>query len=147
MIKVVIADDHTLVRQSIRSLLEKSLEVKVLGEASNGQEAVDIVQSLHPDLLILDLSMPGLSGLEAITQICSIQSKTRIVILSMYSDESLVFQALQNGACGYILKQTVTEDLLPAVYAINGGETYISAQITGQVQEEFKFKPQVRKRK
>lgn len=100
MIRVVIADDHHLVRQGIRALLERAGDVAVLGEAADGAEALALVERLRPDVLVIDIAMPHLNGLEAVARLRGGAAKTGALILSMYADESLVRQALRNGAKG-----------------------------------------------
>jgi DNA-binding NarL/FixJ family response regulator len=130
MIRVVIAEDHLMVRAGIRALLEKSGEVFVLGEASNGQEAVDLTKELVPDVLIMDIMMPRLNGIQAAEYIRSLKLPTNILILSMYADEGFVHQALQSGAKGYVLKSSVSDELIQAVQAIASGQTFLSSPIS-----------------
>jgi len=131
MIRVVLADDHHLVRQGLRALLERAEDVTVLGEAADGAEALALVERLHPDVLVLDLAMPHLNGLEAVARLRGGAGQTRALILSMYADESLVRQALRNGAKGYLLKRAVAEELLLAVRAVARGDTYLSPEVAG----------------
>jgi DNA-binding NarL/FixJ family response regulator len=131
MIRVVIADDHHLVRQGLRALLERAGDITVLGEAADGVEALAQVDRLHPDVLVIDLAMPHLNGLEAVARLRAGEGKTRALILSMYTDESLVRQALRNGAKGYLLKRAVSEELLLAVRAVARGDTYLSPEVAG----------------
>ncbi|MGA2260565.1 MAG: response regulator transcription factor [Acidobacteriota bacterium] len=133
MIRVVIADDRNLVRQGIRALLEKGKDIQVVGEAADGREAIDLVERLLPDVIVMDISMPGLNGIEAVKRIRALDVKTRIVILSMYSDESLVREALKNGVSGYLTKCALTEELLLAVHAAVRGETYLSREVSNYV--------------
>jgi DNA-binding NarL/FixJ family response regulator len=130
MIDVVIADDHHLVRQGIRALLEKERDIRVVGEAKDGNEAIELVTSLSPDVLVLDINMPRLGGIEATKLIRTQDLPTQILILSMYSDESLVKKAFRNGARGYLLKQSVTEELLSAVRSVSHWEFYISPALS-----------------
>jgi len=133
MIRVVIADDHHLVRQGIRALLEKAGDIEVVGEAADGQEALDLVERLLPDVLVLDIAMPHLNGVEAVGRLRSLGVKTRALILSMYADDTLVRQALRNGAKGYLLKRAVSDELLLAVRAVGRGETFLSPEVAGPV--------------
>lgn len=135
MIRVVIAEDHLMVRSGIRALLEKSGEVHILGEASNGQEAIEMVQRLRPDVLIMDIMMPRLNGIQAAENIRKLRLPTYILLLSMYSDEGLVYQALQSGVKGYVLKSSVSDELLWAVQAVAKGKAYLSSQISQIVVE------------
>jgi DNA-binding NarL/FixJ family response regulator len=133
MIRVVLADDHHLVRQALRALLEKAGDIEVVGEAADGAEALDLVQRLLPDVLVLDIAMPHLNGLEAVGRLRSLEVKTRALILSMYADDILVRQALRNGAKGYLLKRAVTEELLLAVRAVSRGDTFLCPEVAGPV--------------
>lgn len=133
MINVLIAEDHHLVRQGIRALLEKAGDIKVIAEARDGQEAVELADQLSPDVIVMDLAMPRLNGNQATERICSLHLPCQVVILSMYSDEALVKQALRSGAKGYLLKQSVTEELLLAVRAAYRGETFLSSAVSGSI--------------
>ena len=129
MIRVVVADDHHLVRQGICALLEHADDIEVVGEAENGQQALQLAECLAPDVLVMDISMPRLNGILAAEKIRVRRIPSRVVVLSMHSDVSLVRQALRNGAKGYVLKRSVTEELLLAIRAANRGETYLSPGI------------------
>lgn len=129
MIKVVIADDHHLFRQSIRSLLETTDDIEVVGEASDGQETLKLIQRERPDVALVDIAMPLLNGIEATHRIQSLDVGTRVVILSMYSDEDMVRQALKNGAKGYLLKRSLVEELLLAIRSASIDEVYLSPTI------------------
>jgi DNA-binding NarL/FixJ family response regulator len=133
MIRVVIADDHHLVRQGLRALLEKAGDIDVVGEAADGQEALDLVAQLLPDVLVLDIAMPHLNGMEAVGRLAGLGVKTRALILSMYADDTLVRQALRNGAKGYLLKRAVSDELLLAVRAVGRGDTFLSPEVAGPV--------------
>jgi DNA-binding NarL/FixJ family response regulator len=130
VIRVVLADDHHLVRQGIRALLEKADGIEVVGEAADGREAVEVVERLAPDVLLMDLAMPRLSGTQAIARVRALGVGTQVVVLSMYSDGALVLQALRSGAGGYLLKDSVTEELLLAVRAAKRGEIYLSPAVS-----------------
>lgn len=130
MIRVVIADDHQLVRQGIRMLLGKAEDIEVVGEAENGYAAVDLVERLKPDVLVMDVAMPELNGSQAMGRLLETNTATQVVILSMYSDESLVRQSFQNGAKGYLLKNSAPEELLSAVRTAHQGQIYLSPLIS-----------------
>ena len=130
MIRVVVADDHHLVREGIRALLEKADDLEVVGEAVDGEEAVALVERLAPDVLVMDIAMPRLNGIQATERIRGLGRGTQIVILSMYSDEILVRQAIQNGARAFLPKGSVTEELLLAIRAACRGATYLSPAIS-----------------
>ncbi|MBN1314759.1 MAG: response regulator transcription factor [Anaerolineales bacterium] len=137
MIRVAVADDHHLVRSGIKALLEKADDIQVVGEADDGQQAVELVQQLEPDVLVMDVAMPRMNGTEATARIRALNCDTKIVILSMHSDETLIREALRNGASGYLLKRSVTEELLLAVRAANRGQIYLSPVISQSIVEDF----------
>lgn len=128
--KLILADDHHLVRQGLRSLLEKSDDITIIAEAENGQEAVSLTERLRPDVLVMDIAMPRLNGIQAAEQIRSLGLKTQVVILSMHFDETLVRQALRSGVRGYLLKNSVVEELMLAVRAAERGEIYLSPAVS-----------------
>lgn len=135
MIRVLIAEDHLMVRAGIRALLEKAGDIHVIGEASNGQEAIDLTETLKPDVLIMDIMMPRMNGIQAAENIRELKLSTHILLLSMYSDEGFVHQALQCGVKGYVLKSSVSDELLWAVRAVASGKTYLSSPISEIVVE------------
>ncbi|MBN1886648.1 MAG: response regulator transcription factor [Thermoflexales bacterium] len=142
MIRVVIVDDHHLVRQGIRALLEREADIQVVGEAESGAEVVKLVESSRPDVVVMDISMPRMDGTLATEQLHTLYPQTPVVILSMYSDEALVRRALQIGARGYLLKRSVTEELLLAIRAAARGELYLSPAISSSVVADFLTQPQ-----
>ena len=133
MINVLIADDHNLVREGLRALLEKSSDIKVVGEASTGLEAVEKVSSLKPDVVVMDLSMPRLDGLQATERIRDLGLGTAVVIVSMHSDTTMVRQLVQNGAKGYLLKDALSEELVMAVRSASRGRLFLSPTISESV--------------
>ena len=133
MVRVIVADDHHLVRQGIRMLLEKAEDIVVVGEAENGQEAVELAESLAPDIAVMDISMPRMNGIQATEQIHTRFPNTQVVMLSMHADDAMVRQALRRGARGYVLKRAIGEELLLAVRAAMKGETYLSPPIAGSI--------------
>ena len=137
MITLVLAEDHHIVRQGIRSLLEAEADFKVVGEVSDGLEAVRMVESLHPDILILDLMMGGLNGLEVARQVSTNSSKTSIIILSMYNNEAYVLEALRAGAKGYVLKDSTAGELVKAVREAVIGRHYLSASLSERAIENY----------
>jgi len=136
IIKTLIAEDHLMVRAGLKALLEKSGGIEVVGEASNGQEAVALAQRLNPDVLVMDIRMPLMNGIQAAEYIRELKLPVRIVLLSMYSDQSLIQQGLKSGAKGYVLKSSASEELLRAVQAAYRGETYLSEPISSIVTEK-----------
>jgi two-component system response regulator DegU len=129
-IKIVLADDHVLVRNSIKAMLENDADLSVTGEAGNGSEALDIAKAVKPDLLILDIRMPVMSGLEAAAKLGSYSPKTKAVILSMHDSEEYVLQALDAGAYGYVLKDTDKNEFVKALKQIYGGSKYFSGSVS-----------------
>jgi len=137
MIRVAVVEDHQLVRQGIVKLLQGAGDLEVVGEAGDGIQAVSLVNSVHPDVIVLDISMPNLDGLEMLTEIGGIRPKPQIVILSMHADPTMIRQALQAGALGYVVKQSVADELLAAVRAAKNGSIYLSSAISGVIANNF----------
>jgi two-component system response regulator NreC len=137
MVSVLIAEDHHLVRQGIKALLEKENGIKVIGEAEDGQMAVEMVMQLVPDVVLMDLAMPRLNGTQAIQKIKMLDVPTRVIVLSMYSDLALVRQSLRNGAKGYLLKRSVTEELILAIKAAKRGEIFITPIVSAPLISEI----------
>ena len=133
MIRVIIADDHHLVRQGIRALLDNVSDIEVVGEAATGQEAIELAEKLAPEVVIMDISMPRMDGTQATERILSLDSQTEVVILSMHSDTTLVQQLLRLGVKGYLLKRSISEELLLAVRSASRGEVYLSPTISDSV--------------
>ncbi len=129
-IRVLLADDHPIVRAGIRAELEKLPEVDLVGEATDGREALEMVNSRKPDLVFMDISMQGLNGLEATARITRQFPQVRVIILSMHQPEEYFWQALKAGACGYLLKKAATSELTAAVKQAMGGEIYLSRDIS-----------------
>ena len=136
-IRVLLADDHTLVRAGIRALLEKLPGLEVAGEASDGREVLDLIKTRQPDVVLMDISMPGLNGLEALARITRDFPKVRVIILSMHHNDEYVWQALKSGASGYLLKKAATAELPAALKGVAGGEVYLSRQIASQFLKKF----------
>ncbi|HZT72637.1 MAG TPA: response regulator transcription factor [Terriglobales bacterium] len=136
-VRVLIADDHALVRRGFRRLLEDDPRIQVVGEAGSGLEAVEMAQNLHPHVLLLDISMPELSGLEAAEELARAAPEVKLLVLSMYSDEAYVRQALRLGAKGYLLKDAANLDLAQAVMAVAQGQTYLSPEVARILAQAF----------
>ena len=129
-IKAILADDHGVVRSGIRSLLESEGDIQVIGEADNGQEALQQVKQLNPDLAIVDIRMPVMNGIEATQQIRQQVPATKVLILSMHDDEDYILQSVESGASGYLLKGSSKEEFLKAVRTVYAGEQYFSADVS-----------------
>lgn len=136
MINVLLVEDHAMVRAGLRALLEKTKDIHVLGEAANGQEGIDMAQQLNPDVIVMDIMMPRMNGIQAAEHMRNLKLKSRVLLLSMHSDQGLVHQALQSGIKGYVLKSSVSEELLQAIRAISRGETYLNAEISSIAVEQ-----------
>lgn len=137
-IRVLLADDHTLVRQGFRRMLEDDTEIIVVGEARTGLEAMELCKTLKPDIVVMDLSMPELGGLEATAEILKDNPKIKILILSMFSNEAYIRKAFDLGAKGYMLKNAIEVDLTRAVRALAEGQAYFSPGISHIVLDSLK---------
>ncbi len=142
MTTIVLVDDHHILRQGLRALLEAEQDFHLIGEAGDGLEAVQLVERLRPDVLVLDLMMPGLSGLEVTRQVCQRSPHTRVIILSMHNNEAYVLEALRNGAAGYVLKDSSVADLVQAVRAVTAGRRYLSPLLSERAIEVYAQKAQ-----
>lgn len=129
-IKVVLVDDQTLVREGIRSLLKLSSAVQVIGEAVDGSDALQLIESKNPDVVLMDLRMPKMNGIEAIKQLRANQINTPVIILTTFDDHQLVLQGLQAGAMGYLLKDVSLDNLVAAIKTVHNGETIVQPAIT-----------------
>jgi DNA-binding NarL/FixJ family response regulator len=129
-ISTLLVDDHTLIRQGVRVLLEAEDDIAVVGEAQDGRQAVAMALRLHPDVVVMDIAMPLLNGIEATRQIIESVPKTRVLVLSAHSDEEYVERITELGAAGYVLKQSSLEDLATAIRAAHAGKVYLSPSIT-----------------
>lgn len=136
-VSIVLADDHHVVRQGLRALLEAEPGFHIIGEAGDGLETAQLVERLQPDVLVLDLLMPGLSGLEVTRQASQRSPHTRVVILSMHSNEAYVVEALRNGAAAYVLKRCTAEDLVRAVREVLAGRYYLSSPFSERAIESY----------
>ena len=129
-IKIILADDHALVRDGIRRLLEDESDLQVIGEADNGEAMLDLVRRGNPDLVIVDIRMPRLNGIEAVRALQQAGSKVPCLMLSMHDSEEYVLQSIDAGAYGYLLKDASRDEFLRAVYAIHGGDKYFSGDLS-----------------
>jgi DNA-binding NarL/FixJ family response regulator len=136
-IRVMLVDDHTLVRAGLRSLLECFSDIEVIAEASDGKEALDSIAGHNPNVVLMDVMMPGLNGLDTTLRITKERPNTKVVVLSMNSTEEYVLQAMRAGAVGYLLKNAAPEELELAVRAAARGETYLSSAVSKHVIEAY----------
>lgn len=137
MIRIVIADDHRIIRDGLKSLLADEKEMTIIGEAVTGQEALVKTHELRPDILIADISMPEMNGIEMTKQLYQEESETKVLIVSMHDNEDYINQALEAGASGYLLKDSSKEELLKAIKAIEKGETYCSGDVSKILLNKF----------
>jgi len=136
-IKLLIAEDQTIVREGLHSLLDKSVDFEVVGEAEDGREALKKIEELAPDVVLMDIRMPGLNGIEATGQIRKRFPGVRVLILSMHTDEEYIFEALRAGASGYVLKQAAHEELFSAIKAAHENNIFLSPSVSKKVVEAF----------
>jgi two-component system, NarL family, response regulator DegU len=137
-INVLLADDHHIVRDGIKTILENSGFINVLGEASNGLEAIEKVKELSPDILMIDISMPEMTGIEACNIVNQEKYKTKVLILSMHNSEEYIYKSLEAGAYGYMLKDSEKEELLMAIKKIHKGEKYYGASVSQIMMDSYK---------
>lgn len=136
-IRIVLADDHTLMRRGLRLVLEREPDFAIVGEASNGHEAIDLVIRENPDVVILDIAMPLLNGIEAAKRIYDERLKTAVVILSMHSDEGYILKALRAGARSYLLKDSAETDLIHAIRAVCSGKAFFSPAVSKVLADDY----------
>lgn len=136
-IKVLLADDHTIVRQGLKTLLKDETDIEVIAEAVNGLEAIGLARELTPDVIVMDLNMPEMNGIEAARQILEENPTIKIIILSMVLDKACVTLALKTGAAGYALKDCTSEELVTAIHSAMAGFPYLSREVTALVIKDF----------
>ena len=137
VLKVLIADDHEIVRQGLRSMLEAQRECQVVGEAADGRQAVAMTKELNPDVVILDIGMPTLNGLEATRQILKLRPQTKVLILTMHESDSVIREVLDAGARGYILKTDAGRDLVTAVDSLRRNKTFFTSRVSQMILDGF----------
>ena len=136
-VRILLADDHTVMRAGLRALLERQPNLEVVGEAEDGRQTVELASSYVPDVVVMDIAMPNLNGVEATRRMVSKQPTISVVILSMYSDESYVMRALEAGARAYLLKDSAVTDLIRAIEAVSQGKSFFSPKISRILVEEY----------
>lgn len=136
-IRILLADDHNLLRDGLRLLLERQPDFEVVAEASDGREALRMAEEHRPDVAVMDIAMPLLNGIEAARQIVETCSPTNVIMLSMHHDESYIVRALNAGARGYLLKDSLKADLIAAVKSVSQGHSYFSVKIRAMLQEDY----------
>ncbi len=136
-IRVLIAEDHTIVRQGLCALLRSEPDIEVVGEASDGSEAVEMAERLNPDIILMDIGMRTLNGLDATRKIKKTLPHIRILVLTMYDNEEWIFQILKAGATGYLIKDSAMTDLISAIRAVHRGDSYLSPSISRKVIDDY----------
>jgi DNA-binding NarL/FixJ family response regulator len=137
-IRILLADDHAMVRQGLRLLIERETDIELIHEAEDGYQAVERVRELLPDIVIMDISMPNLNGIEATRQIVDELPQVKVIGLSMHSNNRFIADMLVAGASGYVLKECLFEELVEAIREVNAGKTYLSSRITGLVVDDYR---------
>jgi DNA-binding NarL/FixJ family response regulator len=137
-IRILLADDHAVVRQGFKMILAAQSDMEIVGEAGNGREAVELAQNLKPDVVVMDVAMPELNGIEATRRVASSSPHTRVLALSMHKDSVYVREILRAGARGYLLKDSVAADLVSAIRAIAAGEGYLSPAVSDAVLDDYR---------
>ena len=137
MIRVILADDHAVVRDGLAVLLEAQSDLEVVGVAANGRQAVRLAQELHPDVVVMDIAMPELNGIEATRQIHDAVTSTQVLVLSMHSTTEHIFRALQAGARGYLLKDSAGAEVVDAIRVVHAGRRYLSQKIASTVVDDY----------
>ncbi len=137
MIRIVLADDHIVLRAGLRSLLERQRDFQVVGEAGDGRELIRVVDETTPDVVVTDIGMPKLNGAEATSQLLAKHLKTRVIVLSMHSDEAYVLRALKAGARGYLVKESAEADLMTAIRTVHSGKAFFSPSVSALLVEDY----------
>ena len=136
-IKILIADDHPVVREGLSAMLRKEQDIQVVGEAENGAEAIDKARELRPDIILMDLRMPEVDGVEAMRQISALNPDIKFIVLTTYDNDEYIFKGIEAGARAYLLKDAPREDLFKAIRAVHKGESLIQPAIAGKVLDRF----------
>jgi len=137
-IRILLTDDHTLFRQGLRTLLAAEPDIEIVGEASNASDAITFARELRPDVVLMDVGMPGLSSFEATRQIRKQRAETRVIFLSMYDDEDYLSESVEIGASGYILKESPADQLVSAIREVHRGGNYLSPRLLTRLVDDFR---------
>ena len=136
-IRILLADDHTVVRDGLRALLERQPDMTVVAEAADGRDSVRLAEEQSPDVVVMDITMPNMNGIEATRRILAANPRTAVVILSMHQDESYVLRSLKAGAKGYLLKDSLRSDIVDAIRAVSQGRSFLTRKISRIMQEDY----------
>ncbi len=137
LIRILLADDHTVVRDGLRALVEKQPDMSVIGEAADGRDTIRLAEEQSPDVVIMDIAMPNMNGIEATRRIIASKPQTAVLILSMHQDESYVLRSLKAGARGYLLKDSVRSDVIEAIRAVVQGRSFLTRKVSRILQEDY----------
>ncbi len=137
-IRILLADDHAVVRQGFKMILDAEADMEIVGEAGNGRQAVDLAEQLRPDVVVMDVAMPELNGIEATRRLASSVPHARVIALSMHKDSVFVREILRAGARGYLLKDSGAADLVAAIHAVASGESYLSPAVSNAVLDDYR---------
>lgn len=136
-IRILLADDHTVVRDGLRALLEKQSDMTVVGEAADGRDSVRLAEEQSPDVVVMDIAMPNMNGIEATRRILAANPRTNVVMLSMHQDESYVLRSLKAGAKGYLLKDSLRSDVIEAIRTVSQGRSFLTRKVSRILQEDY----------
>lgn len=137
-ISIILVDDHQLFRDGVKRILEMEGDFRIVGEGSDGADAIRLAEDLQPDIVLIDINMPNINGVTAAEDVVAVSPKSRVIILSIHDDEGYVYRTLRNGASGYLLKDMGTTDLVDAVRVVARGGAYIHPKVTGKLIDEFR---------
>jgi two-component system response regulator NreC len=137
LIRILLADDHTVVRDGLRALLEKQPDMAVVGEAADGRDSIRLAEEQSPDVVVMDIGMPNLNGIEATRRILAANPRTAVVMLSMHQDESYVLRSLKAGAKGYLLKDSLRSEVIDAIRAVFQGRSFLTRKVSRMLQEDY----------
>jgi two-component system response regulator NreC len=136
--RILLVDDHAVVRQGFKMILDAQADMEIVGEAANGREAVELAEQLRPDIVVMDVAMPELNGIEATRRVIAADAHIRVIALSMHKDSAYVREILRAGARGYLLKDSGADDLVKAIRAVAGGESYLSPAVSNAVLDDYR---------
>ncbi len=136
-VRIMLADDHAILRTGLRLMLSSVPNLEVVGEATNGKEALEKAEELHPDLVVMDITMPEMNGIEAANELKRRHPRTKILMLTMHENEELLFRTIQAGASGYVLKKSADNELLDAIHQVMRGETFLRPDMAKQVMQDY----------
>ncbi len=136
-LRILLADDHKIIREGIRHLIAKERDMEVVGEAENGRSAVELAKKLAPDIILMDISMPVMNGIEATRAILAKNAKAKVICLSMYGDKRFLSEMFSGGACGYLMKDCKFEEIAAAIRAVTSGQVYLAPRIAGGMVKDY----------